>query len=227
MMITGRSGSGKSMFAMWLAQKMRLKTMYFSADMSRSDATARLAACVTGSRSDDILAAWDRGEGQKFTEALASSDIMFSFRNPMTWDSIERYIEAFVEIHDAYPDLFIYDNLKDFDGAESEYAPQMEVMQRLTELARYTGSTVIVLHHATDKGWDARSDPWHPPSRDQIKNGMSEQPELTLSVAIDQTSNRFGTAVIKQRSGRSDPAAQNPVYLYGDLERAQFRRWET
>ena len=222
LMITGRSGSGKSMLAMWLAQQMNLRAMYFSADMSQSDATDRLAACVTGDSTATIQRARESGTDEKYSKALESSNINFSFRNPMTWDSVENYIQAYVEVYDAYPELFIYDNLKDFDGAEAEYGPQMEVMQRLTELARFTGSTVIVLHHATDKGWDAKANPWAPPSRDQIKNGLSEQPELTLSVGFDPTSNRFGIAVIKNRSGRSDPSAQHPVGLYADLERVQF-----
>jgi ABC-type cobalamin/Fe3+-siderophores transport system ATPase subunit len=56
----------------------------------------------------------------------------------------------------------------DFDNAESDYTEQMAVMSSLTELARDTGATVIILHHATDKGWAATTEPWQPPSRAQV-----------------------------------------------------------
>jgi hypothetical protein len=225
-MITGRSGSGKSLLAMRLALWMNLKTLYFSADTSREDATQRVAAALTGDTQDEVARARDRGEGtEKYEAALEKSPITFSFRNPITWQSVEQYMAAYVELYDAYPELFVFDNLKDIEGAESEYAPQMEAMQYLTELARTTGSTVIVLHHATDKGWDAKSSPSRPPSRDQVKNGMSEQPELTLSVGSDSESGRFNIAVIKNRSGRQDPSAQHPITLKADLARVQFSKW--
>ncbi|OJF13119.1 hypothetical protein [Couchioplanes caeruleus] len=38
------------------------------------------------------------------------------------------------------------------------------------------------------RGWEAKSDPWAPPSREQVKGGLSEKPELSLSVALDPNS---------------------------------------
>jgi energy-coupling factor transporter ATP-binding protein EcfA2 len=184
-MITGRSGSGKSLLAMRLALWMNLKTLYFSADTSREDASARVAAMITGDTQDEVARARDRGEGtEKYEQALEKSPITFSFRNPITWQSVEQYMAAYVELYDAYPELFVFDNLKDIEGAESEYA-----------------------------------------SRDQVKNGMSEQPELTLSVGSDSESGRFNIAVIKNRSGRQDPSAQHPITLKADLARVQFSKW--
>jgi len=78
------------------------------------------------------------------------------------------------------------------------------------------------MHHASDKSWDARTDPWSPPSRDQIKNGMSEKPELTLSVAINPHSYEYHIAVLKQRMGPSDPTAQSYATIRCDPERTRF-----
>src|SRR5690606_39630123 len=79
----------------------------------------------------------------------------------------------------------------------------------------------MLLHHATDKGWEAKSSPWSPPSRDQVKGGLSEKPELTLSVALDPHTYAFNVAVIKQRMGRSDPSAQTfqTLRCYPELTR--------
>nr|WP_201308878.1 AAA family ATPase [Puerhibacterium puerhi] len=225
LMIAGRSGSGKSLFAMWLAAMMKSRTLYFSADMSRDDATSRLAACITGDTIEQVQTARDTGEGmEKYLDALAATPFEFSFQSPMTWPSIERHIEAYVELHDAYPDVFVFDNLMDFEDAEAEYSVQMEVMSRLTELARTTGATIIVLHHATDKVHGAPL--WVPPSRDQVKNGMSEKPERVLSVALDETSGKYRVAITKNRGGKQDPGAVRPITLWSDPERVRFYRWE-
>ena len=93
------------------------------------------------------------------------------------------------------------------EGAESDYTVQMNVMSNVTDLARATGSTVIILHHATDKSWDAKTDPLVSPSRQEIKGGLSEKPELSLSVALDPYSLEYKVACIKQRMGPSDPTA--------------------
>ena len=213
------------MLAMNLALGWNMPTLCLSADTSRDDITGRLAACITGDKFDWVQAARDRGDGKKYEEALADSKIVLSFKNPITWQGLEYHLEAYVEVYDEFPAVFIVDNLKDIDGAESEYSEQMQAMQRLTELCRYTGSTIIVLHHATDKGWEARAQPASAPSRDQIKNGMSEQPEVTLSVGHDATTGTFNIAVLKQRNGRTDPGAQHPIRIFADLSRSHFARW--
>lgn len=133
---------------------------------------------------------------------------------------------AFIELWDAYPQVIVFDNLMDFDGAESDYTEQMSVMSGLTELARATGATVIVLHHASDKSWEAKSDPWAPPSRDQVKGGLSEKPELSLSVALDPTSHEYRVAVIKQRMGPCDPTAKRYASMRCHPEVTRFSKLE-
>lgn len=98
-------------------------------------------------------------------------------------------------------------------------------MQGLTELARETGATVIVMHHASDKSWDARTDPWSPPSRDQVKGGLSEKPELSISVALDPNTLQFNVAVIKQRMGPQDPTAKRWQQLRCEPEFTRFHKW--
>lgn len=81
---------------------------------------------------------------------------------------------------------------------------------------------MIVLHHASDKTLDAKSNPWKPPSRDQIKNGLSEKPELTLTVALDPINKEFYVACVKQRDGFCDPSASRYVGLSCDPARTWF-----
>ncbi|MFY1686294.1 hypothetical protein ACN28A_00005, partial [Plantactinospora sp. WMMB782] len=112
--------------------------------------------------------------------------------------------------------------LMDFEGAESDYTEQMAVMQGVTAFARDTGATSIILHHASDKGWDAKTAPYDPPSRDQVKGGLSEKPELSLSVALDPNDLEYKIACIKQRMGPSDPTARRYARLRAEPQRTRF-----
>jgi hypothetical protein len=210
-MVAGRSGTQKSGFALFWTAQMNLPTLYFSADMSAFTASSRLASMFTGHNTEQVEANMKIGgvNRQQYIDALADSKITFSFGSPIRWQQVDEELEAYVELWDTWPEVIVFDNLMDFEGGESDYTEQMAIMSNVTDLARATGSTVILLHHASDKSWDARTDPWSPPSRDQVKGGMSEKPELSLSVALDPHSLYYKVACIKQRMGPSDPTAQS------------------
>ncbi|MCC2278871.1 AAA family ATPase [Streptomyces sp. ET3-23] len=228
-MIAGRSGTQKSGFALYWVAQMNLPTLYFSADMSAFTASSRLASMATGDTTEMVEAGMAAGgrHRQEYLSALAGSNITFAFGSPITWKAVDEELEAFIELWDAFPQVFVFDNLMDFEGAESDYTEQMSVMSNLTELARATGATVIVLHHASDKSWEAKSDPWAPPSRDQVKGGLSEKPELSLSVALDPTSYEYRVAVIKQRMGACDPTGKRYASMRCHPEVTRFSKLET
>lgn len=225
-MIAGRSGSQKSGFALWLADELGMDTLYFSADMSAFTASSRLASKRTGKTTEEIESALAVGgaERDEVYEAVEGSRITFSFGSPITWWQLDEELNAYVELHNKYPEVIIFDNLMDFEGAESDYTAQMAVMQGITELARDTGATVIVMHHASDKAWEAKTDPWSPPSRDQIKGGLSEKPEVSLSVALDPNTLNFNVAIVKQRMGAQDPSARRFAVLRCEPSVTRFHR---
>lgn len=223
-MIAGRSGTQKSGFALWLAAQWNVTTLYFSADMSGFTASSRLACMQTGDVTEVVEAGMAMGGAvrQRYLDALNPLKFQFSFGSPITYRGVDEELEAYIELWDAYPELMVFDNLMDFDGAESDYTAQMEVMSYVTDLARNTGATCMILHHASDKSWEAKTDPWRPPSRAEIKGGMSEKPELTLSVALDPTSYEYNVACIKQRMGPSNPTGEHYATLRADPERTRF-----
>ncbi|MCX2949957.1 AAA family ATPase [Lentzea sp. NEAU-D7] len=228
-MIAGRSGTQKSGLALFWVAQMNLPTLYFSADMSAFTASSRLASMALGHTTEMVEAGMAEGghHRQKYLDALADSRITFSFGSPITWQAVDEELEAYIELWNEYPQVIVFDNLMDFDGAESDYTEQMAVMSSATELARATGATVILLHHASDKSWEAKSDPWAPPSRDQVKGGLSEKPELSLSVALDPTSLIYRIAVIKQRMGPSDPTARTYAALRCEPDKTRFHAIDT
>jgi len=223
-MVAGRSGTQKSGFALWWCCQMNLPTLYLSADMSPFTASARVASMMMNYTTEEVEAQMQRG-GRARDDVLASMadlNLTFSF-GPITWPGVDAEIEAFVELHNAYPEIIVVDNLMDLEGAASDYAIQMDAMQNITDLSRLTGATLLVMHHASDKTWDARTDPWKPPSRDQVKNGLAEKPDLTLAVAINPKSFEFYIAVLKQRMGPSDPTAQTYATIAADPRRTRFK----
>lgn len=225
-MIAGRSGSQKSGFALWLVDNLDMPALYFSADMSAFTASARVASMRTGLTTEQVeytmSSQGDLEERERIKDALRGSKIKFSFGSPITLRQVDEELEAYVEYENAFPTLIVFDNLMDFQGAEHDYTAQMEVMSMATELSRNTGSTVILLHHASDKNWEAKSAPWNPPSRDQIKNGLSEKPEVALSVALDPHTSDFRVAIIKQRMGWCDPTANVFDILTAQPELTRF-----
>lgn len=225
-MVAGRSGTQKSGFALWWTANMGLPTLYFSGDMSAFTASSRIASMQTGLTTEVVERFMLEGgdQAEQVIAAAESVDIQFSF-GKITWAGVDAEIEAYIELHNRYPEVMVFDNLMDIEGATSDYAEQMEVLDILTDLARTTGATVIILHHASDKSWEAKSDPWSPPSRDQVKGGLSEKPELSLSVALNPRSLEYKIACIKQRMGPCDPTAQTTASIRCIPDRTQFARW--
>lgn len=229
-MVAGRSGSQKSGFVMWWVDQMDLSCLYFSGDMSPQTASARIASTRAGYSTEQIESILDADDEQTadLLRTVNDSKMQFAFGSPITWQAVEGELRAYVEIHNRYPEAVIFDNLMDFEGAESDYSAQMETMQYLTEFCRETGSTTIVMHHASDKAMDARR-PFKPPSRADVKGGLAEKPEISLGVALCNNTLDFNIAVLKNRMGPQDPSGENYKTLkcIPELTRFQGRKLQS
>lgn len=225
-MIAGRSGSGKSAFALWLAVQWNLPTLYLSADMNGFQASTRVAAMLTAHPVEEIErrmgAEGTAEEKQQILNALAKVNMTFSFHAPITFANMYDEIGAYVELHDRYPELIVVDNLMDIEGCESDYTEQQAAMQEIAKINRGTGANFLILHHATDKSSRAEADPFSPPSRGEVKSGLSEKPRLSLSVALNPNNSQFRVAIIKQTNGYSDPSAANYDTLISMPETTRF-----
>ena len=227
-MIVGRSGAGKSAFALWLCRQWNARTLYLSGDMSPFTASTRLASMSLEATTQEVEAMFKGSDIARASvlEALAGIRINFSFASPITWWGIDEELHSHVESWNAYPDVLVVDNIMDLENCHSDYVEQMAAMQDLTALARAYGVTIIALHHATDKGTQAAMDPFSPPSRNEVKGGLSEKPELTLSVALNPVGNAFRVAPIKQRDGYSDPSGKNYVTLQAHPQWTSYSKYD-
>lgn len=220
-MIAGRPGSQKSGFALFWVAQMGLPALYFSADMTPFEATSRLVSMTTGETTEEVEDNWGT-RSDDYIQALKGAPIQFSFGSPITWQGVADELEAYMELYNSLPSILVFDNLMDIEGCETDYQAQSAAMQDLTTLSRETGCTVIVIHHATDKSSEAQVDPGKPPARREIKNGLAEKPQLTLTVALEPTFNEFRIAVVKQRGGRGDAAGMDFVRLQAFPELTRF-----
>lgn len=225
MMVAGRSGSQKSGFALWWAAQMNVPTLYFSADMSGYTASLRLACMRLDIETEYAERLWKRPEGRaEISEALDELNITFSF-GPIHWRGVDDELSAYIELHDAFPEMMVFDNLMDIEGCQSGYAEQMEAMQSLSDLSRATGSTVLVLHHATDAQGEGHGDPFSPPARYAIKNKLAEKPETVLGIGLNPMDEHFKIAPLKNREGRQDLTGNTWVSLRAHPAKTQFTTW--
>ena len=221
-MIAGRPGSQKSGFALWLVTEWNLPTIYFAADMTLNEVSIRLACSKMGMCTDEIQERLDAGGHDAAEVQRAIADMPFQIATgAITWRALDTQIEAYVELHDRFPEVIVVDNLMDVEEGASDYHAQMEIMQSLVEVARFTGATVLVLHHASDKGDGYSTDA---PARKDIKNGMAEKPQLILGVALDNYTLDFQVAILKQRMGPSDASGRLKAWITAQPEVTRFHR---
>lgn len=220
-MIAGRPGTGKSTFGMWFAHRLGIPVLYFSADMTPYEASIRLA-CMELKKNAEQIGEDLKEDEEAVYSRLRDSRITFSF-GEITWKKIEREIEAYVELWNAYPQLIVIDNLMDIEGCDSDYSEQKRAMQFLTNINREIASTMIVLHHCSDKTESAK-DPSQPPARRDIMNGLGEKPQRTWTVAINPHSDEFRIAQVKARMEHCDPSGNQYVTLRAIPEEARYEK---
>jgi hypothetical protein len=221
-MVAGAPKSQKSAFTMYYVVQMGLPTLYFAADMTGFEASIRLACMTLGLPTERVEQMMKDPEGKAIVlAALESVNITYRVGAPITWRAIDAEIEAWVELHNSYPPVIVFDNLLDFDGAETSYEAQSAVMSDLTAMKEDLGSTIFILHHCTDKPRDGR-EPMLPPARASIKNGLGEKPTRVLTVATDASDLRFRAAPVAQRDGVSDPTGNTFAVLQSEPQTTRF-----
>lgn len=221
-MIAARSGAGKSTFGLYYALATGLNTLYFSGDMSAFQASVKLACATQHEDIDTVVKLLD---GERRDEVLAALPVSITFAfGEITRHGIDRHIDAYVELNNAYPDLIVVDNIMDMEGCEGDYDAQMKAMQWLHTLNRDTGSAVWVMAHMTDKGLKGRNSPHTPAPRDEIKNGLTEKPETILSLALNPFTNEMTCALVKNRLGKSDPSGNHFATVTAIPDQSRYLR---
>lgn len=223
-MIAGQPGSQKSGFALWLASKFAIPTLYFSADSSAWTVSTRLAAAMTRHTTETVGKGMAAGADDYYSDILATSPIRFCYDPNPSASTLQGELDAWVEAWDEYPQLIVVDNLMDVVGAgDNETAAAKDVLLGLKTIARTTEAAVWVLHHMSETGTDPRV----PSPRKALMGKVAQTPENILSIAIAEDPTEFLISVVKQRSGPSDPTATRRERLRVHPERNVFEKWRS
>jgi hypothetical protein len=220
LMVAGQSGAAKTFFALWLAARWGVRTLYCSQDSDAHTMISRLISYATGFPTDDVSLQISR-DPSAYAGVLDDCPIRFCFES-LTIEGLEQELDAGVEVWDEYPELIVIDNLSDLDVGDETHAAKLFAMQELHKLRR-TGAAVLVLHHTRSNpsgknNWTTSD----PQPRWEIDNKLDRKPEAILTVAIDTYSGQFVMSPVKNRTGKCTPDASVRFRLGMDLSRCNF-----
>lgn len=222
-MVAGQSKTGKSAFVQFYVDRINRPGLYFSADMSARDTATRLVAMNTGLTTDAVSTVLDSHDEEtiaRYEDVLRTRNTMFNFQSSPSLDDIVEEVSTYVDVYDEYPDVIVVDTLQKVrEGEGGDYAGQSIVMDELHSLTRITGALVIVIHHTSET---TKRGVTFPPAKADLKNKLSELPELIITVALEPNSQLYRVAVVASRTGRSDATGETYTELVVDMEKCTF-----
>jgi len=220
-LIAAGPGTGKSVFAQTIAQKGDGNgnvdsVLYFSADSSAFDIYIRAAAIATG-RTMESLEQEIEEHGPSRIDAIvdkATAHMWMSFRTDPTEEYVVAQLRAYAEVHGAYPDLVVMDNLKNLDvGGEDEFRALEEASVFLSGIAKAANIAVVALQHVRGDLESGRE----PIPLSGIRGKVTKTPQLILT--LYRGNDLLHVAIVKNRGGKADPTGMTTVPLYADLSR--------
>ena len=142
-MFAAAPGVGKSTLALALALKMKVPTLYISADTNAHTMAMRLASMISGKSQSDVERMLVTDIGWTKATLARGSHIVWSFESAPSLQDIDEEVQAFEELWGCPPTLIVVDNLMDVatDGGE-EFASMRAIMKELKYLARATNEQV-------------------------------------------------------------------------------------
>lgn len=195
-------GVGKSVLLTNLAVRMKVPTLYLSADSNHDTVKQRVIAILSGKPLAQVESNLTDETWQQYFEITAlpgGSHIDWQFDTQLSVERINRRVSAYTEIHGQSPHLIVIDNLRDAvesgDG-ERSYGGFEETQKALRELARLTNAHVATLHHAT--GEFENGDKMIPLGG--VEGKLGKLPEMVISLwrnGVDE----IGVLAPKNRSG--------------------------
>jgi hypothetical protein len=214
-------GAGKSQLWGNLAQRMKVPTLYWSADTDRADATARTIALWLGYPVTEVEEALSQPDVQQrlFYELGTVGDhVEWVFDPAVTGRGLGERLNGFAELHGEYPHLVVVDNLSNaITDPQNEYAQIKEVMAAGQKLARDADCHIAFLHHAKGEYEDG--------TKPVPLGGASQNPFKVVEVGLTlhRPAGRpdlLGINAVKLRNGgESDRAATKAIYLPIDFSR--------
>lgn len=221
-------GGGKSAVASEIVLKMRRadgskpKVMYFSADSDKGTLGTRLVAGVTGMHLMDAEEALQDPQSPVWAQVESELDnVWFNWNSSPGFSDIEGELAAYCEVTGEYPDLIVFDNLKNLvpDSGGAAHEQYDEMMEWLKILAIETKSHVMVLHHVTGN-WENGDEPI-PLNGLLGKPGKACRLIMTLYM-VQRDPDVLGMCIVKNSNGKADGSGRLRVSCPWDPSRSWF-----
>ncbi|WP_406305796.1 AAA family ATPase [Streptomyces sp. NBC_00885] len=208
-LVVAGPGTGKSLFALFLATMANVPVLYFSADSSAATQVTRATAMITGDDSRVIKEALIEGKFSEYEDALGKRWwTRFNFSARPTQREMETYLLCYLEVYGCTPHLLVVDNVTNVDtgvvGDAESYTFGLEgLCEYLSEMARETNAHVLGLHHVTGE----HSDGLKPIPLSGVKGKVHRVPSLILTMhkEVDGMNSRIlHVSPVKNREGFED-----------------------
>ncbi|WP_145500902.1 DnaB-like helicase C-terminal domain-containing protein [Streptomyces sp. CFMR 7] len=177
-------GTGKSLFAEFLAMHGNIPVLYFSADSTAATQVSRCTSMITGADSKTVKRALLDNEFEEYEDALGERWwVRFNYAARPSQEELETNLLCYLEIFGLFPHLIVVDNVTnvntgDIGDAESYTFGLESLCEYLSEMARVTSSHVLGLHHTTGE----HSDGLKPIPLSGIKGKIGRVPSLIITI---------------------------------------------
>jgi KaiC/GvpD/RAD55 family RecA-like ATPase len=202
--IAASPGCGKSTVALGYMLQSEINSLYACMDTPRRLTVTRAAQALTGQYQAVVEDQLEDPDSSVF-EALAKAKHMsVFFRSGVTSKDLALMLGAYVEMHGAFPAVFVIDNLKNvaYEGDERGVAEQ-KLMEELDIIAKRTNICVIVLTHVLG----AYNDGITPIPLSGVMNQNTKEAHVVITLTRDKDGNLL-FSVVKNRTATNDPSGQ-------------------
>ena len=214
--LAGQPGRGKTLAALWYAITSQVECLYFSADSDEGTIVNRALAVHMKETVSTVkkMRAFDEDDPAMVDSLWDLSSRLRIQTNPApTLDDIYEECYAWIEMFGRCPELIVVDNLSNIQAMhDNEWTGLRDGLRALHTLARDTLSAVLVLHHTSE----SQGQPTQPSPMKATMGKVNALPEVILTIAMDGP--RYHIAAVKNRDGKADPYADDPVTVYVDPE---------
>lgn len=218
-MLVAAPGVGKSVLATSYVVQSGARTLYLSCDTDAYTTSIRLISAATGSTLEEAEAARAAGAGWALDALDGIDNVFYAFPSAPDEREVAERLLAYREAQGEFPELLVVDNLANIAFDDEEFAGLRRVMREFQSVGVRTGTSILVLHHATGEYEDGTK----PIPQSGAAGKLAKMPGLILS-AYRRAANELGVSVVKSRFGRADPSGLGCQFiLQTDLERMQVR----
>lgn len=211
-MIVAGAGAGKSLLAQAMltfgdGRGNKNTTLYFCSDTTPDIMFRRAASMVTGYAQKEIDRMVEAGASTAIEQKVLkeASHIEWEFKTHITPTYVLERLGAYVEMHDAYPEVIVVDILRDLSDSEDadEFRALEDTTRFLRDLAAETGAAVLALHHTNGPYEDGSI----PAPLSSVRGRVSKTASLIYTIHRPEP-NELRISPVKNRNGRADSSGK-------------------